>query len=254
MSSTARDLEQQQQQQHRDRQAANRPAAQCRICATDIATDDDWMHIFAEDGRGHYLQIKIRKYLHILVSGERAFARTIPSRDGRFFFPPLILSLSLALPFVFFLSKFPLYCRDHVPVALKFPTVIGILRRASFRHYADRDRFLEIGRDRAAILAICRSFPRETIVVAIARNFQSRNFHDRGRRFARNRRRIERQTIQGAAQSVSLNSLAPLLIVELRRARGNKSTLVRLNITATFSRMFKKGLHTSPRKSPVEKN
>lgn len=74
MDTAIRDFEQQQ----RDRQA-NRPAAQCRICAADIATDDDGMHIFAEDGRRHYLQTKIRKYLHILVSSEDKFTKMVCS-------------------------------------------------------------------------------------------------------------------------------------------------------------------------------
>lgn len=39
----------------------------CRICASDIPRNDG-VHIFAEDGRRHYLQTKIRKYLYILVS------------------------------------------------------------------------------------------------------------------------------------------------------------------------------------------
>ncbi|KYM79039.1 Serendipity locus protein H-1 [Atta colombica] len=73
MGTAARDLEQQ-----RDRQA-DRSAAQCRICATDIATDDGGMHIFAEDGRRHYLQTKIRKYLHILVSSEDKFSKMVCS-------------------------------------------------------------------------------------------------------------------------------------------------------------------------------
>ncbi|KAG5315000.1 ZN177 protein, partial [Acromyrmex insinuator] len=72
MGTAARDLEQQ-----RDRQA-DRSAAQCRICATDIA-DDGGMHIFAEDGRRHYLQTKIRKYLHILVSSEDKFSKMVCS-------------------------------------------------------------------------------------------------------------------------------------------------------------------------------
>lgn len=66
MGTAARDLQQQQQQQQRDRQT-DRSSSQCRICAADIA-DDDGMNIFAEDGRRHYLQTKIRKYLYILVS------------------------------------------------------------------------------------------------------------------------------------------------------------------------------------------
>ncbi|KYN31462.1 hypothetical protein ALC56_14343 [Trachymyrmex septentrionalis] len=73
MGTAARDFEQQ-----RDRQA-DRSAAQCRICATDIATDDGGMHIFAEDGRRHYLQTKIRKYLHILVSSEDKFSKMVCS-------------------------------------------------------------------------------------------------------------------------------------------------------------------------------
>ncbi|XP_011647688.1 zinc finger protein 177-like isoform X1 [Pogonomyrmex barbatus] len=77
MGTAARDLEQQQQQQ-RDRQA-DRPVAQCRICAIDITTDDDGMHIFAEDGRRHYLQTKIRKYLHVLVSSEDKFSKMVCS-------------------------------------------------------------------------------------------------------------------------------------------------------------------------------
>ncbi|KAL0108629.1 hypothetical protein PUN28_015233 [Cardiocondyla obscurior] len=72
MSTAARDSEQ------RDRQA-DRFAAHCRICAADIATDDDGMHIFAEDGRRHYLQTKIRKYLHILVSLEDKFSKMVCS-------------------------------------------------------------------------------------------------------------------------------------------------------------------------------
>jgi len=73
MDTATRDLEQQ-----RDRQADRRTAAQCRICAADIVADDDGMHIFAEDGRRHYLQTKIRKYLHILVSETRPRFRAPP--------------------------------------------------------------------------------------------------------------------------------------------------------------------------------
>ncbi|XP_070161166.1 zinc finger protein 391 [Polyergus mexicanus] len=73
MGTAAHDLEQQ-----RDRRA-DRSATQCRICAADIALDDDGMHIFAEDGRRHYLQTKIRKYLHILVSLEDKISKMICS-------------------------------------------------------------------------------------------------------------------------------------------------------------------------------
>ncbi|GAB1866082.1 Serendipity locus protein H-1 [Camponotus japonicus] len=73
MGTAAHDLEQQ-----RDRRA-DRFATQCRICAADIALDDDGMHIFAEDGRRHYLQTKIRKYLHILVSLEDKFSKMVCS-------------------------------------------------------------------------------------------------------------------------------------------------------------------------------
>lgn len=86
MGTAAHDLEQQ-----RDRRA-DRSATQCRICAVDI--DDDGMHIFAEDGRRHYLQTKIRKYLHILVSHERV------SRAARIFFGSPLFSL-----FSFFFFK-----------------------------------------------------------------------------------------------------------------------------------------------------
>ena len=107
MGTAARDLEQQ-----RDRQA-DRSAAQCRICATDIATDDGGMHIFAEDGRRHYLQTKIRKYLHILVSETRAHFRAYLRAAGILFFPspfffPLSFSLSFSLLHFFFFSKFVL--------------------------------------------------------------------------------------------------------------------------------------------------
>lgn len=73
MGTAAHDLEQQ-----RDRRT-NRSATQCRICAVDIALKDDGMHIFAEDGRRHYLQTKIRKYLHILVSLEDKFSKMVCS-------------------------------------------------------------------------------------------------------------------------------------------------------------------------------
>lgn len=40
---------------------------QCRICANDV-TRKDGVNIFAEEGKRHYLQTNIRKYLYILVS------------------------------------------------------------------------------------------------------------------------------------------------------------------------------------------
>ncbi|XP_014474550.1 PREDICTED: zinc finger and BTB domain-containing protein 49-like isoform X2 [Dinoponera quadriceps] len=74
MGTAARDLGQ------RDRQADRRPAVfQCRICAATITADDDGLHIFAEDGRRHYLQTKIRKYLYILVSSEDKFSKMVCS-------------------------------------------------------------------------------------------------------------------------------------------------------------------------------
>ncbi|XP_012230056.1 zinc finger protein weckle-like isoform X2 [Linepithema humile] len=73
MGTAARDL----QQQQRDRQA-DRSLSQCRICAADIV-DDDGMNIFAEDGRRHYLQTKIRKYLYILVLSEDKYSKMVCS-------------------------------------------------------------------------------------------------------------------------------------------------------------------------------
>ncbi|KAG7199345.1 hypothetical protein KM043_018191 [Ampulex compressa] len=51
---------------------------QCRICASDIIRNDG-LHIFAEDGRRHYLQTKIRKYLYILVSFEDKLSKMVCS-------------------------------------------------------------------------------------------------------------------------------------------------------------------------------
>lgn len=104
MGTAAHDLEQQ-----RDRRAdedRRSSATQCRICAADIALDDDRMHIFAEDGRRHYLQTKIRKYLHILVSLHEA-------RLARIFFR------FSPLPF-FFQNSSPSICglRVHVCACL----------------------------------------------------------------------------------------------------------------------------------------
>ncbi|XP_043255841.1 zinc finger protein 358-like [Colletes gigas] len=48
----------------------------CRICASDIPRNDG-VHIFAEDGRRHYLQTKIRKYLYILVSSEDKLSKMV---------------------------------------------------------------------------------------------------------------------------------------------------------------------------------
>ncbi|XP_076228681.1 uncharacterized protein LOC116433631 isoform X2 [Nomia melanderi] len=48
----------------------------CRICASDIPRNDG-VHIFAEDGRRHYLQTKIRKYLYISVSSEDKFSKMV---------------------------------------------------------------------------------------------------------------------------------------------------------------------------------
>lgn len=151
MDTAARDLEQQQRDRH-----ADRPVAQCRICAADI-TDDDGMHIFAEDGRRHYLQTKIRKYLHILVSKKpRARFRAYLRIAGAFFPPPLFfISLSL-----FFLSKFaPLSYATDVAITCwsNFRSSPEFQNKIDFRSF-DRDRFLEIGRDRAAILSARRSF------------------------------------------------------------------------------------------------
>lgn len=42
---------------------------QCRICANEV-TRKDGVHIFAEEGKRHYLQSNIRKYLYILVSSK----------------------------------------------------------------------------------------------------------------------------------------------------------------------------------------
>ena len=150
MGTAARDLEQQ-----RDRQA-DRSAAQCRICATDIATDDGGMHIFAEDGRRHYLQTKIRKYLHILVSETRAHFRAYLRAAGILFFPsPFFFPSHFLSPFLSFIfssfqnssSPSPLRgkCRDHVLVAAEF--------RNSRRRSADLSRFFEIGRNRTPIFS-----------------------------------------------------------------------------------------------------
>ncbi|XP_019700693.1 zinc finger protein 493 isoform X2 [Harpegnathos saltator] len=74
MGTAARDFEQ------RDRQADHRPMVfQCRICAANITAGNDGVHIFAEDGRRHYLQTKIRKYLYILVSSEDKFSKMVCS-------------------------------------------------------------------------------------------------------------------------------------------------------------------------------
>ncbi|XP_017891888.1 zinc finger protein 177-like [Ceratina calcarata] len=48
----------------------------CRICASDIPRNNG-VHIFAEDGRRHYLQTKIRKYLYILVSSEDKLSKMV---------------------------------------------------------------------------------------------------------------------------------------------------------------------------------
>lgn len=139
MNTAARDL----QRQQRNRQA-DRLVAQCRICAADIATDDDGMHIFAEDGRRHYLQTKIRKYLHILVSKKtraRVFARTL-ARRATFFSPPPSFP-SLALP-LFFPFKIPLpsLCANSA-ITCRSQTVRRNFEITSAPP-ADR-RFLEIG-------------------------------------------------------------------------------------------------------------
>ncbi|XP_060818560.1 zinc finger protein 62 homolog isoform X3 [Bombus pascuorum] len=53
----------------------------CRICASDIPRNDG-VHIFAEDGRRHYLQTKIRKYLYILVSSEDKLSKMDVERES----------------------------------------------------------------------------------------------------------------------------------------------------------------------------
>lgn len=53
----------------RDFERDRKDELRCRICASDVPGNDG-VHIFAEDGRRHYLQTKIRKYLYILVSSE----------------------------------------------------------------------------------------------------------------------------------------------------------------------------------------
>lgn len=160
MGTAARDLEQQ-----RDRQA-DRSAAQCRICATDIATDDGGMHIFAEDGRRHYLQTKIRKYLHILVSETRAHFRAyLRAADilffpSPFFFSPLIFSLLFAPSFfllfkirpppLLYAASVAITCRsrrnfeihiDARPISADFSRSVEIAHRSSSRRF-DRDDFL----------------------------------------------------------------------------------------------------------------
>ncbi|XP_020277581.1 zinc finger and BTB domain-containing protein 17-like isoform X2 [Pseudomyrmex gracilis] len=83
MDTTIRDLEQRQQQQQQQQQQRNRQADRslphCRICAADIAAVDGGIHIFGEDGRRHYLQTKIRKYLYILITSEDKFSKMVCS-------------------------------------------------------------------------------------------------------------------------------------------------------------------------------
>lgn len=124
MGTAARDLA------TRDRQTDYRPMVfHCRICAANIAANNDGVHIFAEDGRRHYLQTKIRKYLYILVSNRETSYR---ARDARrsslshFSFP---IPLIFVFFFFFFLKihlPLPGVCvyacddRSHAPVASDF--------------------------------------------------------------------------------------------------------------------------------------
>ncbi|KAK2581350.1 hypothetical protein KPH14_008117 [Odynerus spinipes] len=60
----------------RDFERDREDGLQCRICACDV-TGNDGVNIFTEDGRRHYLQTKIRKYLYILVSSEDKLSKMV---------------------------------------------------------------------------------------------------------------------------------------------------------------------------------
>lgn len=207
MGSAARDLVQQQ----RDRQAADRPAAQCRICAADISTDDDGMHIFAEDGRRHYLQTKIRKYLHILVSeGPRARflarVRTFFARRASFF--------SLALPLFSFKIRPPLPPRTRAGRARISGRLAGISKRAPHLRRAPISADLRgSARDPAACRSSTRNEPRRSTVRSRPAIIPPRN---------------RRRTIPGSRRSSLRSPPTPLRPPPPRRATtspsGNKST------------------------------